>query len=331
MVFLEIAFRIFVPRPPKVLHTDRSETFFYPDASRMHPYVNPDSELTRIAVIGDSFTQGAAVQEVDTFARKLECFLNMNDVELGVQVDNYGRPGTSTFQQLEKLEHAFEQDPDIVVLEITLNDTEDWADPATIKRWRDQIIPSRPSAPFRWLFDSSKLLSMIYGKYAAVKSKEAFVQYYRNIYDSEYSGWVRFCNAVAEFKSRCDAKDTALVVMIFPLFSHDLREFAYPFHEMHEKIIAELKNNGISYFDLYPIVKNIDHLRLEAISGIDPHPNEIAHRIAAETLLEFLVNNNLIDKRLYPVGRSHPGIHEQWQKIYERMTLIDAESSTEKH
>jgi len=330
-VILEFMLRIVVPKPDPILRTDRSKTFFFPAESRMHPYVKQDaSQKIRIAVIGDSFTQGAAVQEVDTFARKLECFLNLNETEPTVEVDNYGRPGTSTFQQIERLDRAMKDNPDIVILEITLNDTEDWVDPKTIKKWRDEIIPSKPPAIVRPIYNHSLLLQLMYGKYSNAKSKAAFVQYYKNIYDPEYSGWRRFVNALRIFKEKCDAAGKPLVVVVFPLFSHSLNPHLYPFAEMHTKIHEQLEADQIDYLDLFPSFQNLNNVRFEAITGIDPHPSEIAHRMAAEEILEYLFAKQLVPQNLYPTGRSHPGIHEQWQKTYERMTLQNQEESSEK-
>jgi hypothetical protein len=320
-LILEFVFRMMVPDPDNMLLTDRSKTYFKPQMTKNHLSVKEATEIIDIGVIGDSFAQGAAVQEIDRFSRKLEYMLNLNDINSSIRVNNYARSGSSTYQQLEQLDMALANNDDIVILQITLNDTEDWNDPNTIFEWRKEIIPSTPAKWMRPIVNNSRLLAFGYTKYASLKSQAAFIQYYKNLYDPEYSGWKRFVSAISTFKERCEETDTSFIVVIFPLFSHNLDEQVYPFKEMHQKIQKQLDGNAIQYIDLYDIFKNMLHVRLEAIPGIDPHPNEIAHRIAAEEILEFLMAQALLDKKYYPKVK-HSDAHKHWQKTYERMRLI---------
>lgn len=315
---IEIAFRTTFPFIDNTLHTDRSKTYFKSQKAWIQPIVKDD---VVIAVIGDSFAEGAAVQEIDRFSQKLEYMLNLNDINSSVRVNNYARSGSSTFQQLKQLDSALNNNDDIVILQITLNDTEDWSDPEIVFEWRNEIIPSKPANWMQPIINNSRLLAFAYTKYASIKSQTAFVQYYKNLYNTEYSGWKRFVNAIRKFKERCEDTNTSFIAVIFPLFSHNLDERVYPFKEIHQKIQDQLVVNDINFIDLYDFFKKMDHRRLEAIPGIDPHPNEIAHRIAAEEILEFLIAQGLLDERQYPKER-HSDEHERWQKIYEKMRLF---------
>ncbi len=87
----------------------------------------------RIAMIGDSFTFGWGVDEVDAFPRQLESFLNkiiernksasiVNKIN-SVEVLNFGVPGYSPFQEVASFEEkALAYDPDAVVLFFIEND-----------------------------------------------------------------------------------------------------------------------------------------------------------------------------------------------------------------
>jgi hypothetical protein len=326
---LEIALRALLPEPENTLHTDRSKLYFKPQPKRAHPFVRAGEGNVGIGVIGDSFAQGAAIQEIDTFGRKLEYMLNLNETPSSVRVNNYARSGTSTFQQLKQLEQALNNNDDIVILQITLNDTEDWSDPKTIFEWRNKIIPAKPAEWMRPVINSSSLLAFAYIKYASLQSQKAFIHYYENIYSPDYSGWKRFVSALTIFKQRCEETNTSLVAVVFPLLSHTLDERAYPFKKMHQKIQEQLADNDIHFIDLYDTFKKMNHVRLEAIPGIDPHPNEIAHRIAAEEILEFIAAQKLIEEKYYPKIRK-PGSHEHWQKTYEKMRLFLGASEDKK-
>ena len=136
----------------------------------------------------------------------------------------------------------------------------------------------------------SRISNLIYSKIAILKAKQGFISYYDNLYNADYSGWKRFTAAIASFQDICKKNDIDFVAVIFPLFSHDMNEMAYPFHKYHQLIHEQLEANAIPYLDLFPIFAGLDHDRLQVIPDIDPHPNEIAHRMAAEALMRYLIN-----------------------------------------
>lgn len=79
---------------------------------------------------------------------------------------------------------------------------------------------------------------------------------------------------------------------------------SYPFHDVHQKIENLLERQSIPYLDLFEAYKNIPLDRLQLIPHQDFHPNEIAHRIAAEELYAWLskeefVPESLITPKLY--------------------------------
>lgn len=89
-------------------------------------------------------------------------------------------------------------------------------------------------------------------------------------------------------------------VVIFPLFSFGMGD-DYPFGEIHDILHRTLKEVGLPYVDLFPYYRNLDHTRLEVVPGRNPHPSEVAHRIAAEVL--WL---NLLESGYLPVKLENP-------------------------
>jgi len=77
------------------------------------------------------------------------------------------------------------------------------------------------------------------------------------------------------------------VVTIFPLFGNPLDE-RYPFTEIHAKVAAAGSAAGATVVDLLPAYRGLRWEVLVVNGPLDEHPNEIAHRIAADTLLEAL-------------------------------------------
>jgi hypothetical protein len=90
-----------------------------------------------------------------------------------------------------------------------------------------------------------------------------------------------------------------VVAMVYPLFDYPVNA-RYPFHEVHEIIGGALSKVGIPDVDLREAFRDIPPDRLQVVPGVDNHPNEIAHRIAAEYLLAALARDNLIPSEVVP-------------------------------
>ena len=68
----------------------------------------------------------------------------------------------------------------------------------------------------------------------------------------------------------------------------------YPFTDIHDSLHRLLEEAGLAYLDLLPEYRGMDMNRLEVVPYKDPHPNEIAHRIAAEHLWEYLAEKGFV-------------------------------------
>jgi len=79
----------------------------------------------------------------------------------------------------------------------------------------------------------------------------------------------------------------SLLVVVFPLL-YDFEK--YRFHSIHEKIEKFCENNHILYVDLFHSFSEHEAEDLWA-NPTDHHPNEIAHRIAAEQVAAFIEND----------------------------------------
>jgi hypothetical protein len=71
--------------------------------------------------------------------------------------------------------------------------------------------------------------------------------------------------------------------VIFPLFANPLDE-GYPFAELHAKVAQAAGEAGAKVVDLLPHYRKVDWRLLVVDGAADEHPNEIAHRIAAQAI-----------------------------------------------
>jgi hypothetical protein len=77
------------------------------------------------------------------------------------------------------------------------------------------------------------------------------------------------------------------VVAIFPLFGQPL-DRSYPFAAIHAQVAQAASAAGAKVVDLYPAYAGLRWDVLVVDGASDEHPNEIAHRIAADVLRKAL-------------------------------------------
>lgn len=114
--------------------------------------------------------------------------------------------------------------------------------------------------------------------------------------------------------------------------SNDLVSFnfspgRYPLQFAHDHIHHVCHDGGIPYLDLLPAFQETSSDRMQAIPGIDPHPSEIAHRIAAEAIVAYLLEEGHISDGYRPEERSSEvPLHAIWRKTIERFDCTRTDS-----
>ena len=325
---LEIVLRFSPPVSAVNPAADRSPTFYRQASERAHPWSRGESNVLRIAVIGDSFTVGVGVQLDDTYGAKLERLLNLNDGVPPADVRIHAHAGTSTFQQRPLFRQALDFQPHIVILGICLNDVEDWTHPLKIQRWRDEWMNPAPSPFAAFFLRHSRAASFIAARVWAAGSSRRCVNYYRHLYDPNGGGILRFKNSIGWFRDECAARQIVFLPVIFPLMSFDFSPDRYPMSFAHDAIHEVCRDYTLPCLDLLSAFQGDDPGRMQAIPGIDPHPDEIAHRIAAEAILNYLVEQRLVDPGYRPVeSEANLFQHSLWLKTFQHIqhpTTLDS-------
>jgi lysophospholipase L1-like esterase len=251
----------------------------------------------RVVALGDSFSWGTRVEFDDAWPQRLERGLTRQRGERW-EVVNLSRPGMNTVEQAEQLaREGLAYDPDLVVLGYCLNDSEDDA-AAEVRRARDWEEQARERrARGRRLVDRSALHRLMSGRLRALRENRLRIAAYRSQYAPDYPGWIAGQKALGRMAELCKEKKIPLVVMIFPLFGNPLDE-AYPFPETHAAVARAVAETGWARsLDLLPSYRGLDWRNLVVDGPNDEHPNEIAHRIAAQALITDL------EKVLPPTSR----------------------------
>jgi len=259
------------------------------------PYEVPKPEgIFRIAAVGDSFTFAPYMQFTDTYVKKLETMLNVNSNTRRTQVINYGVPAYSTSHEVPVVKKSLEEGADVILLQITLNDPE--VKQHTPKGLRenmdDRFGPLALTGNMGWLQSHWKTFGFVANRLHNTQTHRNYVSYFNDLFENPRS-WKPFTESMTRLASTVKEANKPLVAVVFPLFGLPLDE-KYPFNEIHRKVSDLMQGLGVPVLDLSPIYKGIPLERLQVIPGVDRHPNEIAHRMAAEKIYLWLEEQKLI-------------------------------------
>ena len=239
--------------------------------------------VRRVAVLGDSFTEGQGVKEEDSYPRLLEGAL---DAKGGAwEVLNFGRRGADFPALQDTFEELMAQDPDVVVYGMVLNDCETSAG----FRARHPFVTERLEGPRQKLVLMSgpppfgaRTALFVRRRVDQYRLDRAMRAWYAELYgDVNREGWLRTQAAIEGMHRRVALRGGRFLVATWPVLAHLDRE--YPFRDAHETIGRFCHASGIAWVDLLPALQGRVAEDLW-VHPHDPHPNASAHRLVAEFL-----------------------------------------------
>lgn len=300
LLVIEVAFRAFSAfSTPAPSWSDRPNWYMKAEQSPTLKdyYYSKDKEenVFRIIVLGDSFSFAPFMQFDDAFPKRLERMLNVNDSDTAVEVLNFGVPGFSTSHEVKALKEALSYHPDLVLLQVTLNDPQQKPYTPTGLREDNPFTQNRDSSSTGML-RHWKSLQFIFQRLRNTATHDAYVEYYFELFEKK-ENWRLFERSFHRIHRLCDKNSVQLGVVLFPLFGLPLDE-DYPFHPLHEKVRGITEKLSLPTLDLFSTFEDIPLSRLQVIPGQDFHPNEIGHRLAAESMYDWLKAEGLIRKDL---------------------------------
>ena len=254
----------------------------YRDLERVVP--RPPA-LRRVVCLGDSFTWGVGVLFDDAWPQRLERGLSRGRGERWEAV-NLAERGLNAVQEMQRLEaEGLAYEPDVVVVGYVLNDSED-ENAAERRRAEDWVAEARrgPQAPVSVL-ERSALFRFARARLRATAQNRERILNFRAMYDEDDPGWLAAQGALRTMGGLCRARGIPLVVAIFPLFGNPLDE-GYPFADIHGRVARAAAEGGAMVVDLLPRYRGLRWDLLVVDGPRDEHPNEIAHRIAAQALVQ---------------------------------------------
>ncbi len=301
LLIVEIGFRFFVRLfPLKAPRSSRPTAYYLPAGTKdLRGIIQDQSSRDgrfRISVVGDSIAFGPHLQLYDTFPKRLEWMLNLSKPIPPVEVVNYATPGFSSAHEVRLVEQALKDDADLIVLQIYFNDPELAPPTANAPEYVRQFVFDTNGPILRHWRSMAFALSRLHNTF----TRSAYKRYFFKLFE-EPETWNNFSTAINTISELAKARQTPLVAVVFPLMGFDLNQ-SYPFEPLHDKVHGLLRQFGIRYLDLLGTYRDIPIESLHVIPGVDQHPNEIGHRLAAEALYRWFDLKRILPERYFRVN-----------------------------
>jgi len=241
--------------------------------------VKSDNRI-RITFLGDSFTAGHGIKNVD------DRFVNIIRKQLpDVQVHTFAMNGVDTGEELLQIQSLIENKYDIglVVLVYNLNDIADIS-----IEWSSFIQRVFIEATPGFLVTNSYFINLLYYRVLAANDPE--IANYFHIVMKGYQGnmWEIQKNRLSKLHSLISNSGGKLVVVTFP-FMHAIGP-DYPYRSVHSRLHEFWTEKGVQHLDLLDSYHGHDKNKL-MVNANDPHPNEYANLLAAQKMIPFLLQN----------------------------------------
>jgi lysophospholipase L1-like esterase len=240
----------------------------------------------RIVIFGDSFAEGQGVKEHETMARVLERLLD-EQAPGRYEVRNCGRRGLDLPALFGGFEASLRYEPDLVVYALVLNDAvrppEFQARQSYVDDWiLDRERPPEEEEQETPAFLRPRLFDFVSQRVEAWRVGRATTRWYLDMWgEGNPDGWARTQEYLREMDRRLNRRASRLLVAPWPLLVG--LESGYPFRPIHETVRRFCAGSGIPYHDMLPLFEGRRSAELWA-HPVDRHPNEVAHRLAAESL-----------------------------------------------
>lgn len=256
-----------------------------------------DTGTRRVLLVGDSYVFGTGIKRPeDRFGEQLELRLGAVTATTW-EVINAGQPDRHTLHETQTLRCMLPYRPDVVLLLYVFNDV-DYIRPVTPR----EGLSEAPSGllqrlhPARVLYANFFLFQEMYLRLRALSfARDANPAVDRDPYLDE-ALLTRHLKDVRAFIDIAASAGAEVMVVPFDIgIAH-----AGPLRSRYQRFVAAAEVLGIPVTSLEPAFARRNYSRL-FVSALDRHPNELAHRLAADVVAP------VVAARMRPIRDRHVG------------------------
>ena len=230
----------------------------------------------RITFVGDSFTAGFGVKDVESrFGNRIRQLHPDWEVHVIAQL---GLDTSTELLAMHNLTVSNHYQLDQLVLIYNINDIEE-----VMPRWIEEY-KKLLADPFRksWLCRESFFVNLFYLRWQL--RQNAYLQRYFEELAAAYNGplWETEKTGLSAFINMSRIRGGRLLVVTFPFLHAPVQ-----FRSAHAQLDRFWKEKDVPHLDLLPVFSNLPPAKI-TINKHDAHPNEYAHQLAAQAIDVFL-------------------------------------------
>lgn len=285
---------------------------------RDQPIYQKDENTFRVLCVGDSVTFGTGVKNEETFPNVLESMLSqsvapnrrIDVINAGVSAYNARNIRGLLFEYLDEIQ------PDVVVYTFVENDLDDSVSPGP-GGWLIALDPSKsPDEPFIsddfpavWLMRRSEtrqpgIMDKVFSYFdnPMAQVSKAPPPLLLGNHPETARRWTQFQLEMQQMKQLCEARGIPLAVYSFALQDH-----SEPISDRVGEVCSQI---GVPHASSLPIFHYDSYMSTYSL-GYDPHFNPHGHRLMADRLLCFLIDQNLLPETIF----SQPLPHRHYAEV----------------
>jgi hypothetical protein len=238
-----------------------------------------ESGKARISFVGDAFTIGHGIRNVDDrFANRIRAAHPDWEVHVLAELDLDTGGEIRLIKKLGQGGYQFDR----VVLVYNLNDMADMFP----KEWPEAM--ERVAADARqdgWVCRNSYFVNAMCHR---IEAKNPVLTRYLDHIREGYRGplWEVQKQRLVALRRLVEARAGRLLVVTIP-FLHATGGRRNDFEAVHQQLDAFWCEQNVPHLDLLPVFRDLPPSKI-TVNRYDPHPNEYAHRLAAEKIEAFL-------------------------------------------
>jgi hypothetical protein len=226
------------------------------------------------------------VKDEDTSSVRLEAALAERVPGTAIEVVN---AGLSTYHTETERDLLFEKglayEPDLVILHYVPNDVEvDVYHPGPkVEFFREYTATYQEPG---WLARHSQFIGWASQRFGLAVRSRSYIREAVASFDENSEGWQRSRAALDDIARALSERGIGFLVVLHP-FLHEL-DGDYPFQPIHDALRRHCESTGVAFLDLRAAYRDFNGPELW-VHPTDQHPNERAHRIAAEAIADHLL------------------------------------------
>jgi hypothetical protein len=242
-----------------------------------YPFQPPPGKR-RVTFIGDSFTEGHGVADVQ---KRFVNLVRARHPEWEVHM--FAKLGADTGSELASLQQLIDMTYrfDVVVLVYCLNDISD-----IVPECKAILARIHAGGEPNYLVEHSYFVNLLYWRWRA--ARDPYVRDYDSFVVGAYEGplWEEQKRRLAEFESTVRSSHGRLLVVTFPFL--DKLAADSPYRGVQDRLSSFWRQLGTPNLDLRELY--VSHASEElVVNSHDAHPNERAHDLAADAIEAFLL------------------------------------------